>query len=120
MKNLLIILMVLAPLWVRSEDQKTAKPPTAKEVARISKIESDFDSHFIQVISASSAGVSTVYWVFVKLTPDACFKAFPFSVPANANDQSVIRAIVSSMQTAMFYDLMIKKAAEHASTESHI
>jgi hypothetical protein len=109
-KNLLIVLIVLIPLWVTADDQK----PNAKETARISKIEHDFNAHFIQAmdirsVSPSSQGISSVYWAFVKLDPTALFKSFMFSVPKNASDQSVIRAIVSSIQAEQFDAIMIQK-----------
>jgi hypothetical protein len=112
--KILLFILLLSPFWARADDHK----PNAKEAARIAKIEKDYDVHFVQVIGAASEGVETVYWAFVKMAPGSSFLAFPFAVPANANDQSVTRAIVSSMQTVQFYEFMIKKEKE--SSQSHI
>lgn len=116
MKNLLIFLLLLAPLWATADDIK----PTAKETVRISKIETTFKAQFYKAINISPKGDPAIFWVFIKEDPDAIFKEYPFSVPANSKDDAVVTAIVSSMQTESFDKAMFQKMAADAAADPHI
>jgi hypothetical protein len=107
--KILLFILLLSPFWVRSDEQKK---PTAKEAARIAVIETSFRVRFVQEITYSK---DVSYWNFVRFDPTSSFQAFPFSVPVNANDESVKRALVSSMLTAQFYELMIQQMKEKPS-----
>lgn len=109
MKTLLLLLLI--PFWVIADDTKpTSKEPTTKESKRISVIEKDFRVAFVEEIQAFSNDGPTPYWTFVKMLNGITYKGFPFSVPVNATDKQIMAAIVSSMQTVQFYEMMIKKS----------